>query len=321
MNAAQRCHKIVQSLLSFARQHKPERKPVHVHELIEATVEILAYQMRTSNIQVDTRFDPQLPKVMADPHQLQQVFLNLINNARQAIEACRPSGWVRVTTESGDDRVRVVLQDNGPGISAENLPKIFNPFFTTKEVGKGTGLGLSLCYGIIQEHGGNISVQSKEGEGVTFVVELPVALAPAETAAAQSPAAPAAPATAVGQGKKVLVVDDEDSVLNLIREALAPQGYQLDIVPDGETALRQLEEHDYDLTVCDWRMPGLNGQQVFERLHARDPEAASRLIFVSGDVVNEKTHEFLEREGKVCLTKPFSIGDFRTAVGEALKAA
>jgi len=153
VNSAQRCHKIVEGLLSFARQHKPERKPVKIRELLEATIGILQYHLRTSNIEVITKFDPDLPKVMADPHQLQQVFLNILNNARQAIEGSRTSGVVRIRTDSSEKGVRILFQDDGPGISEENLAKIFNPFFTTKEVGKGTGLGLSLSYGIIKEHG------------------------------------------------------------------------------------------------------------------------------------------------------------------------
>src|SRR5207344_3151246 len=122
------------------------------------------------NIEVTTHFDPQLPQAMVDPHQLQQVFLNLINNARQAIEAHQPKGWIKITTTNCGAKVRVTFQDSGPGIAPENLSKLFDPFFTTKEVGKGTGLGLSLCYGIIKEHGGVITVRSEPGQGATFII-------------------------------------------------------------------------------------------------------------------------------------------------------
>src|SRR5947199_688917 len=177
--SALRCQRIVQSLLSFARRHQPERKLSNLNELVEEAVEILHYLMRTSNIEVTTRLHPDLPKAMVDPHQVQQVFLNLINNARQAIEAHRPKGWVRITTEQVRDRARVLFEDNGPGIPEANLSKVFDPFFTTKEVGKGTGLGLSLCYGIIKEHGGTVTVRSKPSQGATFIIELPLAAAPA----------------------------------------------------------------------------------------------------------------------------------------------
>src|SRR6185436_14897644 len=128
---------IVQSLLSFARQHKPERKLVQLREVIESATSILQYQLRTSNVEVLTQFAADLLKVMGDPHQLQQVFINILNNARQAIEAYRPRGLIHITTEVRGDTARIIFQDNGPGIEAENIPKIFNPFFTTKEIGKG----------------------------------------------------------------------------------------------------------------------------------------------------------------------------------------
>ncbi|MFM2294142.1 MAG: hypothetical protein RLZZ350_555, partial [Verrucomicrobiota bacterium] len=155
--SAERCQKIVQALLSFARRHQPERKPFCVNKLIESSLEILQYQLRTSGIEIILRLDSKLPQAMVDSHQIEQVMVNIINNARQAIEAHSPKGWIKITTESAGPSVRITVQDSGPGISSDNLSKIFDPFFSTKEVGKGTGLGLSLCYGIIQEHGGTIT--------------------------------------------------------------------------------------------------------------------------------------------------------------------
>ena len=319
--SAKRCQKIVSSLLSFARRHAPERKVVCLNEIVESAVEILRYQMRTSNIEVLTQLDPNLPLTEIDSHQMQQVFLNIINNARQAMEGQASKGQLRVMTESQDERVRVIFQDNGPGIPTENLKKIFNPFFTTKEVGKGTGLGLSLCYGIVSEHGGTITPHSKEGEGAAFVIEIPVARKPA-TAADKKAATQAIPKPSQeGVGKRVLVVDDEDTILQMIREALAINGYKVDVARDGETALRLLKQFHYDLALCDWKMPGLNGQQVYERLHERDPEMSQRLIFITGDVVNEKTQEFLRSRNKVCLSKPFTLGDFRSAINQVMKTA
>ena len=315
--SAKRCTKIVQSLLSFARRHAPERKVVCLNEIVESAVEILQYQMRTSNIEVQTQLDPRLPAAEIDPHQMQQVFLNLINNARQAIEAHQPNGCPRITTESAHGRVRAVFQDNGPGIAPENLKKIFNPFFTTKEVGKGTGLGLSLCYGIVSEHGGTITPHSHPGEGATFVIDLPMAnTAPM---AAEKPVVPEPSQTAQdGVGKRVLVIDDEDSILQMIREALTRSGFKVDVARDGESALRRLGQYHYDLALCDWKMPGLGGQQVYEKLQVSNPDMSRRLIFITGDVVNEKTQEFLRDRNKVCLSKPFTLGEFRSAIGRVM---
>jgi two-component system NtrC family sensor kinase len=317
--SAKRCQRIVQSLLSFARRHAPERKVICVNEIVESAVEILQYQMRTSNIEVVTQFDANLPLTEIDPHQMQQVFLNIINNARQAMEGQKTKGRLRVTTESREDKVRIIFQDNGPGIPEENLKKIFNPFFTTKEVGKGTGLGLSLCYGIVSEHGGTITPQSKPGEGATFVIEIPVAHKPA-TVTEKKPADPQKP-TQEGVGRRVLVIDDEDAILQMIRAALTMNGYKVDVALDGETALKRLGQYHYDLALCDWKMPGLNGQQVYERLHETNPEMSKRLIFITGDVVNERTQEFLQAQNKVCLSKPFTLVDFRSAINRVITPA
>jgi two-component system NtrC family sensor kinase len=316
--SAQRCHKIVQSLLSFARQHKPERKPVRIHEVVEASVAILQYQLRTSNIKVVTHFAPNLPKVLADSHQLQQVFVNLINNARQAIEAYRPSGMICIRTETCERGVRLAFQDDGPGIAKENLAKIFNPFFTTKEVGKGTGLGLSLSYGIIKEHGGTIAVESTPGNGATFTIDLPVA---PETSGASDTAHITKNRLFDGDGKRVLVVDDEDLILQFVRETLAPLGCQLDVASDGEGALRHLRANQYDLIICDWKMPGISGQQVYEELRRSNLSPGSRFLFITGDIMNDKIQSFLKETGTTCLPKPFSVDEFRSTIGGVLKAA
>src|SRR5262249_33912727 len=151
------------------------------------------------------------------------------------------------------------------------------------EVGKGTGLGLSLCYGIIKEHGGSINVRSKLGEGAMFIIELPAAAdaaLPAQPVAA-SPAASALSAGG-GRGKRILVIDDEDAILQMVREVLVVHGYEVDVAEDGESGLRRLSQTSYDLALCDWKMPGLNGQQVYERLRAVNPALAERMIFITG---------------------------------------
>jgi two-component system NtrC family sensor kinase len=320
-----RCQKIVQSLLSFARRHQPERKLSSVNELLEAALEILQYQMRTSNIEVTTQLDASLPKAMLDPHQVQQVFINIINNARQAIEAHRPHGWVRLTTEHDEGHARVIIEDNGPGIAETNLSKVFDPFFTTKDVGKGTGLGLSLCYGIIKEHGGHITVRSKPGAGSSFIIELPLGSELATNEAAEpngTNGLPSVPNLTTslreGVGKRVLVIDDEEAILHMVSEALTEHGYQVDLALDGETGLQRLNQTAYDLTLCDWKMPGLNGQEVYERLRISNPSLSERMIFLTGDVINEKTQRFLQECNKICLTKPFSLDEFRSAVSQAM---
>jgi two-component system, NtrC family, sensor kinase len=318
--SAQRCQKIVQSLLSFARRHQPERKPVSVNKIIDAVLEIVAYPLRTSNIEVVTKFDPKLPIVMADEHQIQQVFLNIVNNARQALEAHQPqpNGRIKITTEVCEPNVRVIIQDNGPGISEENLRRIFDPFFTTKEVGKGTGLGLSLCYGMIKEHGGNIKPASRPGEGATFTIELPIAYDFGEAIETLPTAGAGKIDSREGAGKKILVIDDEEPILQMIHDGLARNGYRVETVADGEAALQRLKENHYDAVFCDWKMPGLNGRQIYEKLRATNPELCRRVIFITGDVINEQMQKFLEAEKCPCLAKPFKLAELRSVIKNIL---
>jgi len=317
---ALRCQKIVQALLGFARRSTPERKVVSVNAIVEAAVEILFYQLRTSNVEAILDLDPNLPHAMVDPHQVQQVFVNLINNARQAIEAHQPKGWIKVITATHNGYVRILIQDNGPGIPEQNLSKIFDPFFTTKEVGKGTGLGLSLVYGIIREHGGSIVPRSRPGEGATFIIELPVSAKPAEVVEETPDPMIHLGAGREGVGKRVLVIDDEEPILQMVREALTPQGYEVDIAPDGVPALRCIAEKKYDVALCDWKMPGLNGQQVYERARAVNPALSDRIILITGDIINKSTRKFLETQTKICMPKQYTIAEFRLAIKKVLSA-
>ena len=318
---AQRCGKIVQSLLSFSRQRPAERKRAALNDIVEAAVEILRYQLRTANVLLTVELDRALPDVMADKHQLQQVFVNLINNARQAMEGFRPEGHLRIRSEASPGKVRVIFQDDGPGISEENLAKIFTPFFTTKEVGKGTGLGLSLSYGIVHEHGGEISIRSQTGAGATFTVELPVAEAAGLPRTDETAGGDARAGRSSGLGKRVLVIDDEESILALAHGILSMDQYLVDTAPDGEAALQKLRVNRYDLLLCDLKMPGLSGPQVYEHLLQHDPDSAHRMLFMSGDVIGQGTEEFLRHSRKVCLPKPFSLDQLRQTLSQVFGLA
>jgi len=318
--SAQRCQRIVQQLLSFARPQKPERKPVSLNSLVTAVLEIVNYTLRTSNIELATQFDAKLPLVMADATQIQQVLLNVLNNAYQAIEAQgRPGGRIKITTETAGSRARILIQDNGPGIPEEVMPRIFNPFFTTKGVGKGTGLGLSLCYGIIKEHGGNITPESRYGEGATFIIELPVSEVPRDMSA--TPESPETWKTDSheGAGRRVLVIDDEETILNLVREHLAKCGYEVRVAVRGEAGLTELKRNRFDVAFCDWKMPGLSGRQVYEKLRTTNPRLCRRIVFITGDVINEPMRRFLETEKLPCLTKPFALPELRAAIQTVLE--
>ncbi|HKD01253.1 MAG TPA: ATP-binding protein, partial [Terriglobales bacterium] len=172
LQEAQRTKQIVQNLLSFARQMPPERSALQLNSILRRTIQLRSYDLNSHGVEVIEHLDEGLPDVMGDAHQLQQVFLNILNNAHDAVhEVGRPARIEIMSTKCGD-AVEVSFSDNGKGISHPD--KIFDPFFTTKEVGKGTGLGLSICYGIVKEHGGEILCHNNiAGQGATFIVRLP----------------------------------------------------------------------------------------------------------------------------------------------------
>jgi signal transduction histidine kinase len=173
-DGAQRVASIVDRLLNFTRYHKAERTYININNIATATLDLVAHQLETSNIKVTTQLAPDLPATVADGGQLQQVFLNLIMNAEAEMKLAHGKGELFVKTEVIDNTIRISFQDDGPGITSENMERIFDPFFTTSEIGQGAGLGLSVCHGIITEHGGRVYAQNNPGEGVTFIVELPL---------------------------------------------------------------------------------------------------------------------------------------------------
>lgn len=312
--SAERCHKVVQNLLSFARKRPPERVSVQVNDLLRATIDFMKYELRTSNIEVELDLCNELPKIMADEYQLQQVFLNIVNNARQAMEGHGSRGKITLRSKNLGDRICLELSDDGPGISKENQRKLFDPFFTTKEPGKGTGLGLSVSYGIIREHEGSIDVHSKVGQGTRFVIELPL-LSEEEvggTTGRQTSVKP--PQTNISVQLNVLLVDDEESILSLTTRMLTRMGHKVDTCLEGEEALHKVQRKNYDLILCDWKMPGMNGRQTYEALSHMRNDLVSHFIFVTGDVLNTQLLQFVRETGSTVLEKPFSADDFRAVL-------
>ena len=170
---AQRASAIVKNLLTFARKHAPMRQISQVNNILEDVLKLRSYEQKVNNIELEKQYAADLPEIMVDYFQMQQVFLNLIVNAESAMLEANGRGKMVITTGRNNHTVKVTITDNGPGIAKENLRRVFDPFFTTKEVGKGTGLGLSICHGIVTGHGGRIYAEGEVKQGATFVVELP----------------------------------------------------------------------------------------------------------------------------------------------------
>ncbi|MBI4248843.1 MAG: response regulator, partial [Elusimicrobia bacterium] len=305
---SQRCKRIIQGLSTFARRHKPSKKLIAINAMIEDCLRLEAYHFRTKNIKIHPTLGPDLPDTMADDHQLQQVLLNLFINAYQAIKKHREHGNLYVRTSHRSGFIRLEIEDDGPGIPAENLNRIFEPFFTTKDIGQGTGLGLSICYGIIREHGGKIWAESPPGRGALFVVELPIV-----QEAEPEPEPEAAPELNLPTGLKVLVVDDEQVVQTVLRRVLSQMNARIEDALDGHAAVDKLERNDYDAIICDVNMPGIDGRKLYQWVQENKPHLLSRWIFITGSVT-EQTQQFLIDTGRPIIKKPFDIRRIQEAL-------
>jgi PAS domain S-box-containing protein len=311
VSQADRMAKIVRNLLLFARQRPAERTTVNMNEVLEQTLALRINQLTVSGIAVEKKFARGLPPVMADPHQLEQVFLNLLLNAEQAMLEGKTGGRIILnTTVSRDGRmVHAEVIDDGPGIPQDALPHVFEPFFSTKPVGSGTGLGLSVSYGIVEEHGGHLVVESRPARTV-FRLELPVAQSPA----AQRAKPAGSPMIVTGEGRVALVVEDEASVLDLMVTILSQTGWRVDVATGGREGLERVRNQRYDLIVSDIRMPDGDGESFYREATQDDPALGQRFIFITGDTANRDAFEFLKDAGVLILEKPFQPTFFLDAV-------
>jgi two-component system NtrC family sensor kinase len=312
---SERAARIVRNLLTFARKRQSTRSMIDVNQVVRETLALRAYEQRLTNIDVVTALASGLPPIFADPHQIQQVLLNLVINAEQAMLSANGRGSLVLRTWHEVERNAVVLQvsDDGPGVPADVKSKIFDPFFTTKEVGKGTGLGLTVAYAIVQEHGGSIRVDSPPPGGASFTVEFPASSV--ENAA--RPRTTTGPLDQSLQGASVLLVEDERALATAVVEALTEAGLRVEHAGDGEEALARVRQSRYDVVICDLKMPRVDGMMLYRAIAAATPTLARRVIFVTGDVAGSD-ERFLEESGCRWLAKPFRLADLLRNVREAL---
>jgi signal transduction histidine kinase/ActR/RegA family two-component response regulator len=326
---AERARRIVKNLLYFARENKSERTRVNLNEVVERTVALRSYEFKIENIQVESELDPNLPLTMADPYQLQQVVLNLLINAEQALLEERGSGRVRIRTshlacrsaKRSGGRIFLEVSDDGPGVPRAIASRIFDPFFTTKPPGVGTGLGLSIVYGIVQQHDGEVTFDNQPGAGAKFRVELPVVPVPeADPDRSAASAHPPDRPLAVSAGR-ILVVEDEPTVAQLIVDVLREEGHHAEAALDSREGLTRISRSEYDLVICDLRMPRLDGPAFYDALVQAGSPAREKILFITGDTLAPRTLEFLEPNGFPYLAKPFLVEELKLAVNRLLVAS
>ena len=301
---AKRASKIVANLLLFARQRSPERTPTDLNQVLRDTLELRRYVLRTQQVDVVTDFDDSLPRTWADAFQLQQVTLNLITNAEQALRAHDGVKCITLATRMREGFLEMSVSDTGPGIPATQLDQVFNPFFTTKAVGEGTGLGLAISDGIIRQHGGTIRVESREGAGATFTIVLPYQPPPTVMNAVPAPVPEVS-----GPPSNFLLVDDEPAIRAALAIHLRRAGHRVDAAESGREALAKLVARRYDAIFLDLRMPDMSGVELYARLRKDDPGHAARVVFATGDVDAEGAREFLRAAGRPFMAKPFELAE------------
>jgi PAS domain S-box-containing protein len=300
---AQRTHRVVQNLLSFARQRKPQKQKVDIRKVLDETLALRDYDLRVSNIHLEREIEANLPSVTADPHQLEQVFLNIINNAVDAMLEVGKGGQLKVRMYLQDGVVHAEFRDSGPGIKEPN--RIFDPFYTTKSVGKGTGLGLSICYGIIKEHGGEVLARNHRDGGAVIEVRLPSA-----GWAESLDKTAVAPRREVAIEGHVLLVEDEEAVLEFERDVLAGAGAQVTTAPSLEKMQVYLRTESFDALIISGRMPGSwSPPEVYRWLAENCPGMEKRVLFTFSSVASPEVRDFLQQNNVLSLVKPFEIGD------------
>jgi PAS domain S-box-containing protein len=307
LRETERMAKIVADLRLIARGTQEDagrRQRVDLNDVIRHVLKTRDYSLRTRSVQVTEDLASDLPPVLADRGQMEQVLLNLVVNAEQALDAAPGERRLIVRTRAAPGGASVYVIDSGPGIATEHRDRLFDPFFTTKAPGEGTGLGLSLVHSIVKEHKGEIRIESELGRGATIRIDLPAAAALMVEAEALSLPGASRPL-------HVLVVDDEAAVRRVVVRSLERRGHLVDEAADGQRALELLADPAaaYDVVVSDLRMPGMSGDELLTRLRAQGSDLGERLIFLTGDTASPEAIAIHARADVPILPKPAGIGE------------
>src|SRR5258705_2168789 len=320
---ATRIGRITSNLLAFARAGSKERTLVELNDTVRRTFALRSYHLTTLNITVSLELDDANPKAWANGSEVQQMLLNLLINAEQALTTIPPPGRRAITirtVSAAEDGVQLQVADTGPGIPPDIQEKIFDPFFTTKPEGMGTGLGLSICYGIVHDHGGRISVHSLPGNGATFTVSLP---RDARTRQRSTPPPMEIPVEAreSDAALSLFLIDDEEGLRRAVVTFLKRRGMHVIAVEDGGDALRGLRGERFDVIGSEVRMPGMSGGEFLDRLRREHPAMVNRLIFTTGDTFADDTSSLLKDAGVPSLVKPYDFAKLEEVLRQVAGAA
>jgi len=318
---ASRTAHIVENLLNFSRQRAAKRSLVALHDLLERCFSLVTYNFRVNNITVRRHFDPALPMLEGDEYQIQQVFMNLIINAAQAMHDARtPEPTLEVTTrlDVAAQYAEIEIADNGPGISPEGMRRLFEPFYTTKKDDQGTGLGLAVSRGIIRNHHGDITACSEHGHGARFTIRLPVHAVNADGESEVTTTAGDGRAPLLHLSGRILVIDDEPSILDMTRLALSPFGLSVHTAASVAEAVGLIREHPFDVVIADVRLPDGEGTTILEHLRRERPELADKVLFASGDpgVLARLQKQYGNRLHTI--RKPFHVNELCAILGGLL---
>ena len=313
---AKRCQTIVENLLAFARQSRMQKRMASINDVIESVLNLNEYQFRMDNVQIEREFDTDVPLFPIDVNRWQQVFINLASNAHQAlIRSEQKSRVIHLITQHEQGKVVILVRDNGPGIPLDEQSKIFEPFYTTKE--SGTGLGLGICFGIVEEHGGHIALDPLWTQGAGFRIEVPVVNGLEHRV--EPSTVPNRVATNTGVGMRVLVVDDDPYICDVVTRALENHHYNVTVANNGRSALDEMLANPFDVLLTDVRMPGeLDGIDLYDRLLVELPAFRDRIVFMTGNLLDDRTMERLGELPVRCIEKPFDIHRLAETVNEVL---
>ena len=307
--AAERCGRIVRSFLAMARQRKTQPRSVEVEFLIGNALGLLAYGLRAAGIETEQTIAAGLPPVFCNPDQVTQVLTNLLVNAQQALEGEPQPRRVRLGAVTDGNAIVIEVADNGPGIPPNLRSRVFDPFFTTKPMGVGTGIGLSVSRGIVEAHGGSLTLAPSE-RGATFLLRLPLR----DADQASAPESGSSPTEPVHARRSALIVDDEPDVGLVLSDMLTALGMRCDVVTSGEAAVEQLKGQDYDAIICDVRLPGIDGPALYAWITEHRSHLCTRTAFVTGDTLGQASERFLTQTLRPLLEKPFLPADVQRLI-------